>query len=58
MIDVKKINIPMTPQHGYLAELRAAWTEGKVSGSATAVDFNALLNEARSELVSIRNRCR
>ena len=63
MADVEKINISITPRHAefprdYITGLRAIWTEGKVSGSATDVDFTALLNEARSKLISIRSRGR
>lgn len=33
-----------------IAKLRAMWVEGKASGPATEVDFDAALEEAREEL--------
>ncbi|CAN7690592.1 type II toxin-antitoxin system ParD family antitoxin [Rhizobium sp. LjRoot30] len=35
-----------------IAKLRAMWAEGKASGPATEVDFDAALEEAREELAS------
>lgn len=35
-----------------IARRRALWDEGKASGSATEVDFDALLEEARQELAA------
>ncbi|MFJ1307534.1 type II toxin-antitoxin system ParD family antitoxin [Agrobacterium sp. P15N1-A] len=39
-----------------IAKLRALWAEGKASGGSTEVDFDEALNEARSELASLKNR--
>jgi len=35
-----------------IAKLRAMWDEGKASGPAVEVDFDAVLEEAREELAS------
>ncbi len=39
-----------------IAKLRALWSEGKASGGSTEVDFDEMLNEARAELASLKNR--
>jgi antitoxin ParD1/3/4 len=35
-----------------IAKLRAMWEEGKTSGPAVEVDFDAVLDEARQEIAS------
>jgi antitoxin ParD1/3/4 len=35
-----------------IAKLRAMWEEGKASGPAVEVDFEAVLDEARQEIAS------
>ena len=35
-----------------IAKLRAMWEEGKASGPAVDVDFDAMLDEARQEIAS------
>ncbi|WP_223568177.1 ribbon-helix-helix domain-containing protein [Agrobacterium tumefaciens] len=39
-----------------IPKLRALWAEGKASGGSTEVDFDEMLNEARAELASLKNR--
>ena len=41
-----------------IAKLRASWAEGKASGSATEVDLDETLGEARAELASLKTRAR
>lgn len=40
-------------RRGDIAGMREMWAEGKASGPATEVDLDAVLEEARAELVSL-----
>ncbi|MBW6423640.1 type II toxin-antitoxin system ParD family antitoxin [Rhizobium sp. XQZ8] len=41
-------------RRGDMADLRKMWEDGKASGTATAVDFDRTLEEARAELAALK----
>ncbi len=41
-----------------IVKLRAMWEEGKASGPAVEVDFDAVLDEARQEIASTASHAR
>lgn len=45
-------------RRGDIVTLKAMWEEGKASGAATEVDFDALRDEVRKELASARRHGR